>query len=149
MGWLRNCVGALVLSLAVPSVGHAMEPGNDTAPWKSFSRALDVTLYDSDVSGRPWSWWWYENISSNSDVDHVLVSCYGRTVQSAGIELRPANGDLDIYVYDMAGNLLGSSGGVTERESVDVRAFGKQQVVIRVYGYNGSTGIFTPQVTCG
>jgi hypothetical protein len=149
MAHVRRWLAGLFVAgmLMAPAAGNAMEPQNDAAPWKWSALTGDTTMYSSDQPSR-WTWWWWEEVASSSDVDHVLLTCNGRTVLAAGIQFYHSKGDLDIYVYDIAGNLLGSSQGVADTERVDVRAFGKQAVVVKVYGYNGATGRFGPQVDC-
>jgi hypothetical protein len=53
-----------------------------------------------------------------------------------------------MYVYDLAGNLLGISQGVTDHERVDVSGFGIQLVVVKVYGYNGATNDYGLHIEC-
>lgn len=145
---LRRLFSGLLMGafLLAPTPGDAMEPSNDQGTWKHPYGNIDLTFYTTAAPGSRWGG--VEAISSSSDVDHVLMACNGRNVTGVDIYLEPGTGDLDIYVYDLAGNLLGSSGGVTNFETVYLSAFTKQAVIIKVYGYLGATGAYHPAVYC-
>jgi hypothetical protein len=145
---LRRLFSGLLLGafLLAPTPGNAMEPGNDQGTWKHPYGNMDLTFYTTAAPGSRWGG--VETISSSSDVDYVLMACNGRNVTGVDIALDAGAGDLDIHVYDLAGNLLGSSGGVTSYETVYLSAFTKQAVMIKVYGYAGATGSYQPAVYC-
>jgi hypothetical protein len=133
--------------LCLAGASSALEPDNADYPWKSnISFEGDVTLYSTTQNYR-WTWWWFEEVTA-SDTDYIFLGCHGRTLETAGIEFRNATGDLDIEVFDLAGNYLGASRGVGDRETVDVRTHNEQVVVVKVYGFNGATGSYSPQTDC-
>lgn len=142
------CAGLLTLTaLVIAPVGRAMEPGNDTAPWKWRASFGDATLYSPPLGGA--SYINAEAITSTSDVDHIIGTCGTGKVTWVGVQFTHASGDIDIVVYDLSGNVLGSSTGVTNTERVDLSAFNKQAAVMKVYGYNGAVNSYIVQVSCG
>lgn len=144
----RRLTAGLLLAAALTSthMGFALEPQNNTAPWAWPQSRGDATIYNADGLSSGWGDS-FEDINSSSDVDYFLVMCTGRKITSVGIGFTQA-GDLDIQVFDPAGSLLGSSQGVTSSESVNVSAFNKQAVVLKVYGYLGATGPYGLGIGC-
>jgi hypothetical protein len=149
MSHARRLFAALLATtaLCVAPTGFALEPQDNEAPWKWKMNMGDVTLYSAPGVGMTWSTGEL-HILSSSDVDHMVLACAGRPVTRAGVYFTHADGDIDIYVYDLGGNYLGSSQGVANEEFVDVRAFGKQAVVLKVYGYAGATNYYQVRVEC-
>ena len=124
----------------------ALEPGNNTAPWTNAAGgAFDTTVYAS--VGRS-SWGGFERVAS-SDVDYIFFTCFGGLKMSqAQIDFTNSTGDLDVTAYDINGRILGSSTGVTNTEVVNVQPFGLDVVILKVYGYNGATGAYSPLAYC-
>lgn len=144
----RICAGLLTAAaLAAAPASWAMEPGNNFAPWSWVAYNGDATVYSPPTGGRTYNG--YEAISSTTDVDHLIATCGTGKVQSIGIDFTHANGDLDITVYDLSGNVLGSSTGVSNTEVVNLNALSKQAVVMKVYGYNGAQNPYNISITCG
>lgn len=137
----------LATSLLATQASQAIEPQNNQAPWKWWISAGDVTLYTAEALGAGWSIG-VERIDSSSDVDHVYLACDGRPVTAAAVDFLHGSGDIDMEVYDLAGNYLGASRGVSDQERVDVRAFGMQMVVVKVYGYNGAINDYGLYAQC-
>jgi hypothetical protein len=137
----------LTTSLVTAQASQAIEPQNNEAPWKWWISAGDLTLYTAEQLGAGWSIG-VERIASSSDVDHVYLACDGRPVTAAQVNLNHASGDIDMEVFDLAGNYLGASRGVGDEERVDVKAFGKQMVVVKVYGYNGAINDYGLYAQC-
>lgn len=145
----RQLIAGLVFatSLVATQSSQATEPGNAWGPWQWWVSTGDLTIYNSPGSTKTWPAG-YERIDNDTDVDHEGVSCNGRTVKAASIIFTHASGDIDMEVYDMAGNLLGYSRGVINQERVDVSAFGKQLVVIKAYGYQGAVNDYGVIAEC-
>ena len=60
---------------------------------------------------------------------HARIGCVNRITQD---ELDGARTDLDLFVYDAAGNLIVASEGLTDQESVWVLPFATGRFYIRV-----------------
>jgi len=146
---IRRLITGLLFSapLLASQTSQAIEPQNDQAPWKWWIQSNDITLYTAHDAGAGWSVG-VESIASSSDVDYIYLACDGRPVRAASVDFTHARGDIDIYVYDLAGNLLGISQGVTDHERVDVSRFGTQLVVVKVYGYNGAINDYGLHIEC-
>ena len=137
-------IGAGVLAAAVLAAAPsswALEPENDSAPWTWHEQKGDTTATSGTYFG-------YEQISTTSDVDYIVATCGDTHMKWISIDFTHATGDIDMAVYDLAGNWLGSGTGVTDTERVELGAFGKQAVALRVYGYNGSQNPYSISVFC-
>jgi hypothetical protein len=153
-------IGATVLALALGhGTARAIEPEDNTAPWSpgaSNLRTNSVTLYNA--SGGLTSWGATPStdrqIQSVGDIDYAVMTC-GRgtgspagTIKSIDIGFTHAAGDLDMFVYDPMGTVLGSSQGVSNTESVTVSALNLNAVVLKVYGYAGATNSYSVTLRC-
>ena len=138
---------ALTLSLlATNQQAEASEPDNNTPPFGYFNGNAEVyQSSDPNTSG-----WGGSGINIiKGDNDYVVLSCAGlRPVKHVGITIDNASVDLDIRVYDMNGSYLGGSFGTGLTEIVTVKPFGKQAVVMQVYGYNNAYGSYSADVYC-
>jgi hypothetical protein len=138
---------ALTLSvLAANQRAEASEPDNNTPPVGRFSGNVEV--YQNNEANT--SGWGGSAISiTKGDTDYVVLSCAGlRPVKHVGITLENASADLDIRVYDMNGTYLGGSFGTGSTELVTVQSYGKQAVIMQVYGYNNAYGSYSADVYC-
>lgn len=79
-----------------------------------------------------------------NDTDLFVFNSDG-AARSINLSFTHAAGDLDLYVYDGAGNALASSAGTTNRESIN-KAFAAGPVIVRVVGYRGATGTYSLDV---
>jgi hypothetical protein len=138
---------AFAASFVATQSSRATEPQNDLGPWQWWVTTGDLTIYNSPNAQKSWAAG-YERIDTSNDLDHEGAACNGRTVKAASITFSHAAGDIDMNVYDIAGNFLGYSHGVSNQERVDVSAFGQQLVVIEAYGYNGATNDYGVLVEC-
>jgi hypothetical protein len=136
-------LGALLLAglVAAPS-SQASEPSNNNAPWITGVNGLqsfwgDVSAFQAKGTGGQFIN--FDNIMPAGDVDFHQLSCQNGTVKSASLNFTHANGDLDIQVFDLSGNLLGTSNGVTNTEVVNVASQNKQAVILKVVGYLNAT----------
>jgi hypothetical protein len=125
--------------MLAPIAGQASEPANNNSPWSfdTFGFHNDLSLYASNKPvGQGNAWIGFDGITAFNDVDYHFMTCQGRVVKSVGIN--SFSGDLDIQVYDQAGNALGSSAGTGSTETVNIASLNKPGVYMRVYGFNGS-----------
>jgi hypothetical protein len=138
---------ALTVSLlAANQNANASEPENNTPPFGYyFGNAEFYQSNEANTSG-----WGGGGINiTKGDNDYVVLSCAGlRPVKHVGITIDNASVDLDIRVYDMNGTYLGGSFGTGTTEIVTVKPFGKQSVVMQVYGYNNAYGSYSADVYC-
>jgi hypothetical protein len=142
-------IGAALLAaaaFAAAPASWAAEPANNFAPWSWIGSNGDTTVYSPPPGGLTYNG--YEAISSSTDVDHLIVVCGTGKVQSVSINFN-SNKDLDMVVYDLSGNWLGSSTGTGDTESVGLSAVSKQAVVMKVYGYNGAQNPYNISIVCG
>lgn len=144
----RIAIGsALAISLlAVNQRAEAIEPTNNTPPFGNFGGSAEI--YQSNLPNT--SGWGGSGINiTKGDVDYLVMSCSGlRPVRNVAITIDSASVDLDIRVYDMNGSYLGGSYGTGTTELVQVLSYGKQAVVMQVYGYNNAYGAYSADVYC-
>ncbi len=90
----------------------------------------------------------YEDLSihqsGNDDYYRFTASATGDVTFTA--RFSDAAGDIDMQVMDSAGNVLGSGTSVSDNETVTVSATAGDQLVVRVYGYNGATNNYTLEI---
>lgn len=142
MKGLAKFVGALLVAglVLTPTSGGATEPTNNVAPWGTGQYGMfhgDVSLFTSNIVEGDSSWYGLESIMPAGDVDYQLVACQGRVVKE--VRLWGFSNDMDIMVYDQAGNFIGSSTGVDPKEVVNVAALNVRGVILRIYGYRSAT----------
>jgi len=139
----------LTAAMTLSQPGLALEPHDNAAPWKWTYGYGNATLFVSKGAVG----WGAEDISSSSDVDYLVMACTGgapsRKIRYVSLNFSHARGDLELGVYDLAGNQLASSTGVSDSEFLDIGAFGAHVVVLKAYGYNGATGPYGVSLTCG
>jgi hypothetical protein len=138
---------AFAASFVASQSSRASEPENGKEPWQWWISTGNLTIYNGSGTGKSWPVG-YERIEYDGDVDYVGLTCNGRGVKAASIQFTHATGDIDMYVYDIGGNYLGRSQGITDQERVDVSAFGKQLVIVKAYGYNGAINDYGITVEC-
>jgi len=144
----RICAGLLTAAtLAAAPASWATEPGNDYEPWHWRGYNGETTIYSPPPGGLTYNS--YEAITSTTDVDNIIIACGTGKVQSVSISFTGSAGDLDMGVYDLSGNYLGSSTGTGNTELVNVNAANKQAVVMKVYGYNGAQNPYNMSIVCG
>lgn len=136
---------AVIPSLLVPSLGLAAS--DDHIIWSDDYTSAVVfnaqpnMLYVGLGGGMA-------SISNASDTDYILYMCRGAKLKSVGISLNAASSDFDIVVYDTSGKQLGVSQTKSSNEKVDITAKQLTAVVVKVYGYMGSTGGYDLSITC-
>jgi hypothetical protein len=138
---------AFAASFVASQSSRAAEPQNDIDPWAWWTQNGELRIFDAKGTDQFWGIG-HESIEWSGDVDFVGFSCAGRTVKAASIHFSHAAGDLDMRVYDFAGNQLGISQGYTDQERVDVSAFGKQLLVVKTYGWGGAMNEYGLTVEC-
>lgn len=133
-------IAAALLLLALFSVaapGSAVEPTNDSIPagattMRGELQALSaLPTHNSSVSFSVGA------IRPSGDVDYITVNCMGLPLKKIGIS--NYINDIDMVVYDLAGNFVGQSAGTGPTESVDTSALGRDMLYLKVYGYQGAT----------
>jgi hypothetical protein len=60
------------------------------------------------------------------------------------VRFRHANGDVDLYLYNSAGTVVGRSEGTTDLETVTASTAG--DYTVRVFGYNGAANTYSLEV---
>ncbi len=84
------------------------------------------------------------NIHDPRDVDYYRIQLGSTGNSSNGINLSydQAAGDIDMKLYDSAGREVGSSTGVTGRESISLNGKSAGTYYVKVYGYGNATGSY-------
>ena len=79
-------------------------------------------------------------IDSATDADWFLftLDTPGRSSSYIGIEFKQWAGDLDLYLYDSAGNQLDYSKSVTDNERISLRGLAAGNYYVKVEGYEGN-----------
>jgi len=150
LGFRSNWTHILFVGLLVaPSALASTEPINDSTPYSSGSWFNGTAaLYSARLTGTS-GWSGFEDISPTGDVDYLVLTCDGlRKVNSVNITYVQSSGDIDIQAYGLDGTYLGISQGVSGTESINVSSLNKQAIVLKVYGYAGSTNSYILQVSC-
>lgn len=144
--------GALLLVggwCLVAAPGRTAEPNNNMIPVSTTSNAtgeLQTLAVPPNLNSTA-VFVGVDAISTTTDVDYITVSCMGLPLKEVGID--GFTNDIDLKVYDLAGNFVGLSAGVTSSESVDVTALGKDVLYLKVYGYLGAmTSSYSVVVRC-
>jgi hypothetical protein len=95
------------------------------------------------------SWGYFDSIDSD-DTDYYFAVCGGTTVKSVMISFNGGSAphDLDLEIYRPDGTYFSGSYGTTTYETVNVSALNMNAVVLKAYGYSGSTGAYIVAITC-
>jgi V8-like Glu-specific endopeptidase len=118
--------------------GPALSEPDGYEPNDTRAGAVQVGLPFTSVDAR------IEARAAPGDVDHfAFVSDGGhRTLR---LSFQHAAGDLDLYLFDASGRLLGRSVGTTDREEL-AGAVAAGVITVRVVGYGGATGPYTLEI---
>lgn len=150
------CALLLALVLARPSASRAAEPLDNTIPWSTAiagTNYTDVSVYTTkNIGGTSWGPSTDRRISPTGDVDYFMIGC-GKTtgtglMKQFQLSFTHALGDLDVAVYSLDGQFVGSSTGVTNFETVNLAAQNKNAFFVKVYGFNGAVNPYTVIVDC-
>jgi hypothetical protein len=150
------CALLLALVLARTSTSFAAEPLDNTVPWSTAiagTNYTDVTMYTTrNIGGTSWGANNDRKITPAGDVDYFMVGC-GKTtgtglMKQVQISFTHAVGDLDMFVYSLDGQVIGTSTGVTNFETVNVAAQNKNAFFVRVYGFNNAVNPYAVIVDC-
>jgi hypothetical protein len=143
---LSACTAAFAAILCTAQPSFAVEP-DDTAPFDKSGRWFGTT--STYLSGLTGASFWYEYISSSTDVDYHVVACGARKLMTkVDIQFTHSKGDLDLEVYTVDGTQVAKSEGVTDAEEVWTNGMNIGSVVLRVYGYRGATNGYYIGVAC-
>ncbi len=152
-----TCLAALTMS-ALGATAHA--DVDDNYPWMW---SAGGTYGEMSVMSRAYSGGYGHSgglaISSSADVDYHVMVCGNSLhpglgtvspgiINSVGIEFTHAQGDLDIWVYSVGGEFLGSSTGTGNTETVNLASGNRGVVVLKVGGYQGATGSYGLALQC-
>lgn len=149
----KKAMVCLVAILVLAMGSTAIADSDDYYPWKDELGYLKDTLLLSRLRAGSAGFSGYMSISSSSDTDYFFMNC-GRlynsqgVVNKASINFTHANGDLDIEVYSVEGEMLGASRGVTDSEAVSIAWAGRSTAVLKVYGYSGAINGYDVVITC-
>jgi hypothetical protein len=156
---MRTVFGTLVAATLViggSETTMASEPGNNSFTFNSTQDAGDFEALISTSTSLS-AGTWNGSMDSSSDVDYIVVSCASTMypkiddVRLGGVPLGGnLPGDYDIYVYaPESGAFLGSGVlGGTSPETVNLHAFGRNTVVVKIILYTGATGSYRVRVDC-
>ena len=114
----------------------------NTAPWEYVTYGTYTVFTGVGAGGSYLNW---ESVSPSGDLDYFVVTCGPNTditgiVDYVSISFTHSLGDLDMAVYTTNGKqVLGTSTGTTDTETVSVSSVGDNAVVVKVYGYAGAT----------
>lgn len=157
---------AVAVALMFPAAVRATESLDNSAPWGATNgtyveSSSNVTHYlgNSQDGHAHWASGTDRQISPTGDVDYAVIQCgtaFGSSnntpkgqVSAVDVDYTHSAGhDIDICAYDPTGILLTCSTGVTGSESAAVWTYAMNSVVLKVYGYNGSTGGYDVTVLC-
>jgi len=133
------------------------EPINNNPPWTvgfpAFWGPVSLlTNYNWQNGGA--TGFAHDAIDAVGDVDYLVMGCYSpsgqirNTIKELKITFTHANGDIDMDVFGMDGNLIGGSHGITNQELVDTSALNRSLLVLKVYGFNNAQNSYTVFITC-
>jgi hypothetical protein len=113
-------------------------------PASFFSPSAHQWSEEHDICG--------QDVYGRWDVDYTLLAIpapvAGCSSVYAWISFDHSKGDLDMAAYDLAGNTLAISQGVTNSESISLGSSAPKTVIIKVYGYNHATGTYRFYTGC-
>lgn len=124
-----NRVAADLSGTATTNTGDAYEPDN--------TQATAANL--GTVSGtQNWS---SLSINTSTDVDwyQFTTSATGTSTNSVQIDFTNTSGNLSLYLYDSAGNLLGTSTTTANQEKISLSGLAAGSYFVKVIGVNGAT----------
>ncbi len=104
-----------------------------TATWQN------ATINQNGVNMTSWS---DLTIDSSYDDDYFCFWISETADFWFNITFSHSIGDLDVYLYDINGNYVDSSGSVSNSESVSESVSTSASYCARVYGYNGATNYY-------
>jgi hypothetical protein len=103
---------------------------------------LGVSSAEADPEGGPKVA--HTRVEANA-TDVFRVACWGDEVTAIRIQ-GDGDTDLDLYVYDEAGNLISSGTGYTDCEEVQVQPFYRQTMTIKVVNRGSVYNAYTIRV---
>lgn len=152
-----TCLAALALSAAGVSAHAEVD---DSFPWMSPGGTLaSMSVMSREYSGAFGASGGGLTISSTTDVDYHVISCgtlfhpglgvvSPGIISSTSIKFMHSKGDLDMVVYGVEGNALGSSQGVSDTETVGLSSLNRQVAVVKVFGYRGAINDYELNIVC-
>jgi len=115
--------------------------------WMAIAALVSVSVFGlSSAAADPVGGPKYENTRVNANsTDVYKVDCWGDEVTAIRIQ-GDGDTDLDLYVYDEAGNLISSGTGYTDCEEVQVQPFYRQTMTIKVVNRGSVYNAYTIRV---
>jgi hypothetical protein len=115
--------------------------------WKVTTAGTDDAFDDNDSAakaqklGKVTGPTGFANLVMRDKADWFKFSYTGLADASSDVTISfsHAAGDLDLQLYDASGNLIRSSGGTTDTETVSLESLVGDTFYIHVFGYNGAT----------
>lgn len=114
---------------ATVTVGVSAVSPDSREPNNTFATATDLGTGDKTITGL--------NINTSTDVDYFKWRSTGSGVATFDVDFLQARGDIDFAVYDANQNLLGSSSGLGDGETVSLAVTNNQTLYLKVLGFNG------------
>lgn len=116
-----------------PPTGDAFED-NDTRETASVLTATDDAVY-ADLT-----------IDTSNDVDFFEITAAFDGALEVSIDFTDADGDLDLQLLNASGQVVDSSAGVTDQETVSAAASAGDVFYARVFGFSGATNAYAMTV---
>ncbi|MGA2497793.1 MAG: clostripain-related cysteine peptidase [Tepidisphaeraceae bacterium] len=83
------------------------------------------------------------NTPTDQDLFKFTTVSQATSADYVQINFADAQGDLDMALYDDAGNLLGKSNGTGNSETISLNGLAPGMYVTQIYGYNGATNQYS------
>ncbi len=132
-GWLQY----------LQAVRNRVSPASRTVGPRDWAESNDVRSTATDLHTLAAHGMAFPNLSINTptDVDwyHFTTTTDGGAADKASLSFSNATGNLDLYLYDSQGNLLGSSTGTGNSESVSLTGRPAGDYYVKVAGASGNT----------
>jgi subtilisin-like proprotein convertase family protein len=125
----RDLAGSNSTPPPPPPAGDAFEP-DDTLATAARLGAVSGSKSWSNLS---------IHTSTDTDWYQFSINSAGTAANFARIDFTHASGDLDLFLYNSSGTLVGSSEGTGNSEQVSLSGLAAGTYYARVIGYNGAT----------
>jgi hypothetical protein len=119
-------VPAYKLTITPPPHDDAFEPNNTFATAKTLGALTTPKTVNSLVLWDSADWFKFSTATDGTNLDSVSIN------------FKDSAGDLDLYLYDVHGNVVGQSTGTGDTETVSLARFAAGTYYVQVVGANGA-----------